>query len=269
MKKLLFAFVLGLCAFAVRGHAQAACAASYPYTLTNGSTADATQVMADFNDVRTCAKSVDNSQIGVLGIYAAQVIPTTVAQATFGGTTTYTFNNGITVSGTTTLNTPLAVPSGGTGSASYPTNDLLYFDGTEIVGASLGAGLALSAGVLSCASCGGTLHVKLAIGMGFNQGAVSTATVFPTQPVVAYTGGQITGFRAACGTADNGTTVFTFTRDGSSIGTLTLANGSTVSSVTLGAPVTIVAGDYLGLTITTAGTAANCGVVAEGQQTAY
>ncbi len=103
--------------------------------------------------------------------------------------------------------------------------------------------------------------------MGFAQGAVATSDVFPTQPVVAYTNGQITCIRAACATVDNGTTVFTLTKDGSSIGTLTLGTG-TVSTTTFSG-VSIGAGDYLGLTITTAGTAQNCGVIAEGQQTLY
>jgi hypothetical protein len=72
--------------------ALATCAASYPFTFVNGvSIVDASTLMSNLNDVRSCATTVDNTQIGTLGIYASQIIPTTVPQATFGGAFGYTF----------------------------------------------------------------------------------------------------------------------------------------------------------------------------------
>src|SRR5438874_13020562 len=43
--------------FCVGGTAVAQTCTTYPYTLTNGATADATQVMANFNYVLTCANN--------------------------------------------------------------------------------------------------------------------------------------------------------------------------------------------------------------------
>ena len=64
--------------------ALASCSA-LPFTLTNGTTADATQVMSNFNTVRTCATTVDNTQIGVGGVFPIQILPTSVSNNIFGG----------------------------------------------------------------------------------------------------------------------------------------------------------------------------------------
>jgi len=89
MRKVLFFLLLIL---GVRASAQATCNVNYPYIFVNNvSTVDANTMMADLNDVRTCARTVDNTQIGSAGIYASQVIPTSALQATFGGTIGYTF----------------------------------------------------------------------------------------------------------------------------------------------------------------------------------
>lgn len=73
--------------------ALATCNSVYTFQLANGTVADATQVMSNYNQVMGCATSVDNTQIGVLGIFASQLKPTTIGQATFGGTVAYTFAN--------------------------------------------------------------------------------------------------------------------------------------------------------------------------------
>jgi hypothetical protein len=88
MKKILIA--LGaLLVTALAAPAMAANCGTYPYTLTNGQTADATQVMANFNSVLTCAN-------------------TTLA------------HNGANsdITSLTGLTTPLSIAQGGTGSAS-------------------------------------------------------------------------------------------------------------------------------------------------------
>lgn len=76
-----------------------------PFTLTNGTVADATQVMADFN----------------------QIVNNVNANAAKNGV-----NNDITA--LTALTTPLTVTQGGTGLATLTSNGILYGAGTGVVG---------------------------------------------------------------------------------------------------------------------------------------
>ena len=91
MRKILIVLAAWL---AMAGAAQAAICSSYTYTLTNGSTADATQVMSNFNLVRNCvvnnaAGSGANSDITSI---TGMTTPLSVAQGGtpvfVGGTTT-------------------------------------------------------------------------------------------------------------------------------------------------------------------------------------
>jgi len=83
---------------------------SLPYTFVNGTIADANQVDADFNAVVAVVNGLDQANIGVNGIYASQIIPTSTPQATFGGTFGYVFNPGL----NTVVPLTLAAPSGQT-----------------------------------------------------------------------------------------------------------------------------------------------------------
>lgn len=116
-----------------------------------------------------------------------------------------------------------------------------------------------------------TLHAKLAIAVGFMTGALSTSTIYPYQPIVGYTSGQITGIRIGCATNDNGNSSFTLTdiTASATIGSITMTNGSAVASTTLGSPYALTAGHVVHLTNTVAGTATSCGIIAEGQQAAF
>lgn len=95
-------------------HSAASCGA-YPFTLTNGTTADANQVMSNFNTVRTC-------------------LVTNAAEA--GANSSITSLSGLT--------TPLTVAQGGTGSAlgpvlrSYLAGMTASFNTTTSVGISVG-----------------------------------------------------------------------------------------------------------------------------------
>ena len=89
------------CAAVFAPHAARASCGSLPYTFVNGpgasgSTVDANTTNANNQFLQQCATSVDNTQIGPAGIYASQIIPTTLAQATFGGAFGYAFNNTVT-----------------------------------------------------------------------------------------------------------------------------------------------------------------------------
>lgn len=66
-----------------------------PWTFVNGTTADATQVDANFTAVAGSVNAIDNTNIGANGIYASQIIPTAPFQAEFGGTIGYSFNPGV------------------------------------------------------------------------------------------------------------------------------------------------------------------------------
>src|SRR6185312_1895653 len=154
-KKLIFSFIFAALFLACR-HSASASQCSIPYVFSNGQTASATQVNANFSAFATCGNSVDNTQIGTLGIYASQIIPTTIGQAVFGGSVAYKFSNGLTVLGGLTLGTALSVPNGGTGATGYTTGALLYFNGSAFVSASVASPLSFSGGSLSCAGCSGS-----------------------------------------------------------------------------------------------------------------
>jgi hypothetical protein len=193
--------------------------------------------------------------------------------------------------GTNGVGSPGPAGSPGPPGVVSATSPITYNSGTQTVGISMsptftgtvtvgaltqtgqGAGCAQfnSSGQLTSSNVPclfGTLHAKIAMGLGFATSTVSTSTIFPYQQVVAYTNGVLTGLRVACSAADNGTTVFQLNKNGSSIATLTMTNGAATASTTF-ASVAIAAGDVLHLTITTAGTATDCGVIGEGQQDAF
>jgi hypothetical protein len=85
----------------------------------NGTTADGTQVNANFNSLIAAGNNINSTNIGSLGVYANQIIPTTAGQATFGGSLAYTFpagvnvvNGGLTVTALGTYSSPVASASG-------------------------------------------------------------------------------------------------------------------------------------------------------------
>lgn len=71
-----------------------------PNTFVTGTTINAAPFNDNFTAVATAVNNIDNTNLGALGIYASQIIPTSTAQATFGGTRAYTFSNGLNVTGT-------------------------------------------------------------------------------------------------------------------------------------------------------------------------
>jgi hypothetical protein len=104
---------------------------------------------------------------------------------------------------------------------------------------------------------------------GFYGGTVNTTIPYPYFQAPGFTAGTITVLRAACATADNGTTVFTFNDVTSSttIGTISMANAATTATATLGSPFSLTTGHVLNAVVTTAGTATSCGLTAEGTYT--
>jgi hypothetical protein len=88
----LAAFAATLIGFAHPKEARAT-TCTVPNTFTTGTTINAAPFNANFTALATCGNNIDNSNIGSAGIYASQIICSTVATCTFGGSSPYTFPN--------------------------------------------------------------------------------------------------------------------------------------------------------------------------------
>lgn len=123
------------------------------------------------------------------------------------------------------------------------------------------------AGAGSACGAGSYTKAEIFLPLGFYAGTVSTSNVYPYFQVPAYSSGVVKYLRAACGTADNGTTVFTVTdvTASTTIGTVAMS-AATTTTTTLGTPYALTTGHVITMTVTTAGTATNCGVIADGTQ---
>jgi hypothetical protein len=65
-----------------------------PNTFVTGTTIAAAPFNANFSTVATAVNNIDNTNIGVAGLFASNLLPTSPAQATFGGAVGYTFSPG-------------------------------------------------------------------------------------------------------------------------------------------------------------------------------
>ena len=74
-----------------------ATACSVPNSFSNGAVINAAPFNANFTALVTCTQNIDNTNIGAAGIYASQVIPLTVGEATFAGSLYYTFPLGFVI----------------------------------------------------------------------------------------------------------------------------------------------------------------------------
>lgn len=99
--------------------AEAPC--TVPYTFTNGTTAQAPQVNANFAAVVSCLST----------IYASDIVPLNAQQATFGGTVNYTFPAAVNVApgssggiGTSSGNNGLWLTSNGANPTNYALNNV-------------------------------------------------------------------------------------------------------------------------------------------------
>jgi hypothetical protein len=103
MKRLVIALF-----FVLFGSSAFASCPSLPYTLSNGTTADASQVMANFNSVQNCANGA--VQLNGVNAWSAGQSSTPVG-LTFGSTITPNFSSGNIFTVTLTGNATLANPS--------------------------------------------------------------------------------------------------------------------------------------------------------------
>lgn len=202
--------------------AHAANCSNYAYTLTNGQTADATQVMSNFNTILTCAntnlaKSGANSDITSLG---ALTTPLSVSQ---GGTGVTSLTGAIT-------NSYLATMANGTikgnvsGSTASPS-DLTASQVETLVQPYLPFELYTFVGGLT--------------GNGWTLASYTPST-----------GLSLSTAKSACkvGTAATGTVTYTLKDNGASIGTAVVTGGGTTCVATItSSPYTVVAGHSLTL----------------------
>jgi len=86
LKSALCKSLLVLCVLLSPIAARAGCASLPNAQPALGTTANPAPIWGNFNSLQTCATTVDNTQIGPLGIYPNQLLPLTTAQGTFGGT---------------------------------------------------------------------------------------------------------------------------------------------------------------------------------------
>lgn len=71
-----------------------------PYVFVAGATIASVQVNADFDTLYSVVNgNLDNTNIGSAGLFASQIIPTSGAQAAFGGSAAYQFPAGLGVTG--------------------------------------------------------------------------------------------------------------------------------------------------------------------------
>ena len=217
--------------------AQAANCSTYPFTLTNGQTADATQVMANFNTIMSCA----NSNLAKSGV-----------------------NSDITA--LAGLTTPLSAGQGGTGATTLTaliTNAYMANMADGRIKGNVSGGAAAPSD-LTAAQVETLLQPYLPFEFytfvgGLTGNAWNLAAYTPSTDVI------LTTAKAACvvGTAATGSTTYTLRDNGASIGTAVITAASTTCAATItSSPYTVAAGHVITITgpVTGDATAADVGI---------
>lgn len=144
-KTLLFATILTVLGILGLQHQARATPCSQAHVFVTSEVLTATVLNANPSNFVNCFSQIDNTNIGANGVFASQIIPTTVGQATFGGTVGYTFGHGLTVSGGMTLSGGLTLTGGfsisggltvSTGNLTVTTGNLLLTAGQVTAGSS-------------------------------------------------------------------------------------------------------------------------------------
>jgi hypothetical protein len=168
--------------------------ASLPFQFVDGTTAYGSQVYA--NDVallNAVNAGVDNTDIGSAGIFASQIIPTSVATATFGGTQTYIMPAGLTVTGTLTASSGVTVAGtlGVTGAATFSSTvaitGLLSLT-AGISGSLTLTGSATATSFIAGSSTYGSTSASIAGGLLVTAAGSATSVLASVPPVLSTAG---------------------------------------------------------------------------------
>ena len=237
MKHLIYATLALAGALFMACGAHAANCSTYPFTLTNGQTADATQVMANFNSILSCG----NSNLAHNGA-----------------------NSDIT--SLTGLLTPLSVAQGGTGTTSLTAlviNSYLANMADQTIKGNISGGSAAPSD-LTATQVETMIQAKLPFEFyvfvgGTTGNAWTLANYVPSTNVILVTG------KSACkvGTAATASTTYTIKDNGVSIGTAIISAGTTTCATTITAsPYAVISGHALTITGPATGdaTAADVGI---------
>jgi hypothetical protein len=146
-----------------------------PNTFITNTTINAAPFNANFTAVATAVNNIDNTNIGAAGLYASQLLPTSSAQATFGGAIGYTFL------APSTVVTPLTI-SGVTSQSAHILNVTLTSGGQQVAWVDqtglLTSGAAIAFGSGSIYGSASTLYIgndgQATQGMYFNAPSGST-----------------------------------------------------------------------------------------------
>jgi hypothetical protein len=159
---------------------------SLPFTFSPDTLIKSGQVNADFAVIVGVVNAgIDNTNIGTAGIYASQIIPITILEATFGGGVPYTFTQALSAA---QLNSGTSFLGPSSGGVNGPLQSSVSTGATQ--------GYVPPMYSFSGAALAGTTHIaegKVAIPVASGRAAVSTvvalsgAAVFFAEPNVQAT----------------------------------------------------------------------------------
>ena len=253
MKNLICAVLALLTTIGMASATHAANCPTYPFTLTNGQVADATQVMANFNSILSCANTslAHNGANNDITSLSAITTPWTIAQGGTGSTT-----GALTGDVGGTIDATVIQPG-------VVTNAKLANAADQTIKGNVSGGSATPVD-LTAAQVETMIQSKLPFEFyvfvgGLTGNAWTLANYNPSTNLILATG------KSACkvGTAATASTTYTLKDNGSSIGTAVISAGSTTCTATItSSPYTVTAGHTLSISgpATADTTAADVGI---------
>lgn len=166
----------------------------------NGTTINAAPFNTNFSAITTWSTAIDNTNIGAAGLYASQLLPTSAAQATFGGALGYTFlapsvsTVPLTVSGVSGQTADIfdvTLTSGGTKALAVNSSGVLVLNGgTTSLGNSGAFGGGITAGLPIQATVGNVLSYVPPVYVA--AGTISPATMHMVYDKITASAGTTT-----------------------------------------------------------------------------
>lgn len=161
-----------------------------PYTFSAGTNAVASEVNANYTVLANVINGgLDSTNVGAAGFYASQIIPTSSAQALFGGSVGYKFYPGasgvvpLTISGVAGQSVDIldiTLTSGGTNAFKLNSAGAATFGTSVAIGTTLTAGTTITSTAGNIIALAGTLEVT-ALGAVSLPGGVGTGDLLAQQ----------------------------------------------------------------------------------------